>query len=159
MKRLRKVLLMVMLAAVSACDPAARQAAEEQKLLDTDAAFAAASVRNGTAAAFFQTMTTDAIQLPANDPAILGREDIRARLLALGPKRLDWTPKHAEVSRALDLGWTWGEWKLYADASRSTELGHGKYLNVWKRQPDRSWKLAADIGNEVAPPPAPATAE
>jgi ketosteroid isomerase-like protein len=132
MKRLRKVLLMVMLAAVSACDPAARQAAEEQKLLDTDAAFAAASVRNGTAAAFFQTMTTDAIQLPANDPAILGRED---------------------------LGWTWGEWKLYADASRSTELGHGKYLNVWKRQPDRSWKLAADIGNEVAPPPAPATAE
>jgi ketosteroid isomerase-like protein len=109
-------------------------------------------MRNGTAAAFFQTMTADAIQLPASDPAVQGREDIRARLLALGPNRLDWTPRHAEVARDLDMGWTWGEWKLYANASRSTELGHGKYLNVWKRQPHGSWKLAVDIGNEAAVP-------
>jgi ketosteroid isomerase-like protein len=24
----------------------------------------------------------------------------------------------------------------------------GKYLNVWKKQPDGSWKVLVDIGNE-----------
>jgi ketosteroid isomerase-like protein len=156
MSHIRKLALLALMLALSACDPAARQAAEAQKLLATDQAFAAASVRDGTAAAFFQTMTADALQLPASDEPVDGRENVRARLLALGVQRLDWTPRRAEVSRALDMGWTWGEWKLYTDASRSTELGHGKYLNVWKRQPDRGWKLVVDIGNEAAPPPVPA---
>lgn len=139
--------------ALGACDPAARQAAEAEKLLATDQAFATASVRDGAAAAFFQTMTPDALQLPAAAPAVLGRENVRARLLELGARRLDWVPRRAEVARSLDLGWTWGDWKLYADAGRGNELGHGKYLNVWKRQADGSWKLAVDIGNEAAAPP------
>lgn len=147
------VAAVVLAGGLAACDPAARQAAEAQKLLATDTAFAEASVRDGTAAAFFQTTTADALQLPANDPAVRGRDEIRSRLLALGTQRLDWTPRQAEVARGLDLGWTWGEWRLYADASRSTELSHGKYLNVWKRQPDGAWKLAVDIGNEASPPP------
>ena len=136
---------------------AATQAAEAQRLLQTDRAFAAASLEQGTAAAFFANMTEDALQLPANAAPVQGRKRIRDRLDSLGAQVLDWTPQHAEVSRALDLGWTWGEWRLYRSAASKEVIARGKYLNVWRRGADGAWKLAVDIGNQ-AEDPAPQSA-
>jgi ketosteroid isomerase-like protein len=31
--------------------------------------------------------------------------------------------------------------------------GSGNYVTIWRRQPDGSWKVAVDIGNQDAPPP------
>lgn len=136
---------------------AATQAAEAQRLLQTDRAFAAASLEQGTAAAFFANMTEDALQLPANAAPVQGRKRIRDRLDSLGAQVLDWTPQQAEVSRALDLGWTWGEWRLYRSAASKEVIARGKYLNVWRRGADGAWKLAVDIGNQ-AEDPAPQSA-
>ena len=140
---------------LAACsDPAAQQTAEALRLLKTDQAFAASSLDQGTAAAFYANMSEDALQLPANAPPVIGRKRVRDRLEALGAEVLDWTPQHAEVSRSLDLGWTWGEWRLYQSAASKNVIAHGKYLNVWKRGFDGVWKLAVDVGNqaEEAPP-------
>jgi ketosteroid isomerase-like protein len=131
---------------------AATQAAEARRLLQTDRTFAAASLEQGTAAAFFANMTEDAVQLPANAAPVQGRKRIRDRLDNLGAQVLDWTPQQAEVSRALDLGWTWGEWRLYRSAASKEVIARGKYLNVWKRGADGAWKLAADIGNQAEDP-------
>jgi len=128
------------------------QAAETQHLLQTDRSFAAASLEQGTAAAFFANMTEDALQLPANAAPVQGRKRVRDRLDSLGAQVLDWTPQQAEVSRALDLGWTWGEWRLYRSAASKEVIARGKYLNVWKRGADGAWKLAADIGNQAEDP-------
>lgn len=139
---------------------AATQAAEAQRLLQVDRAFAASSLDQGTAAAFFANMTEDALQLPANAVPVQGRKRIRDRLGNLGAQVLDWTPQQAEVSRSLDLGWTWGEWRLYRSAASKEVIARGKYLNVWKRGSDGVWKLAADIGNqleEVPPESAPSS--
>jgi ketosteroid isomerase-like protein len=136
--------------------PAADQQTEAARLLQADREFAAASVRQGAAAAFFSAMAEDAIELPADAPPE-GRAKVSAGLKALGPQVLDWTPQRAEVARSLDLGWTWGEWRLLDSAASGKALSHGKYLNIWKRQADGAWKLAVDIGNQAAPP-APAAA-
>jgi ketosteroid isomerase-like protein len=61
---------------------------------------------------------------------------------------LDWVPQLAEVSQAGDMGWTWGWYTTtYNDANGEQQTARGKYLNVWKKMPDGSWKVVADIGN------------
>jgi ketosteroid isomerase-like protein len=138
----------------AACSrPAATPETEAARLLQADRDFAAASVRDGAAPAFFSAMTSDAIGLPP-DGAVQNRDKISSGLQGMGTQVLDWTPQHAEVARSLDLGWTWGEWRLSDTSTSGRLLSHGKYLNIWKRQPSGTWKLAVDIGNEAAPNPA-----
>lgn len=138
-------------------DPAARQAAEAARLLAADRAIAAESLLHGSAAAYYAGMGEDALELPANAPPLQGRAKIRERLDALGAQALDWTPQRAEVSRGLDLGWTWGEWRLLRSAASGEVVARGKYLKVWHRGADGAWKLAADIANQAQQetPPAP----
>lgn len=133
-----------------------QQAAETARLLDADHALAAASMEQGSAAAFYAAMSEDALLLPAGADAVQGREQVRERLKGLGAEVLDWIPRKAEVSRGLDLGWTWGEWQLYDSAATKHLLAQGKYLRTWKRGGDGRWRLAADIANQppATPPPA-----
>ena len=44
------------------------------------------------------------------------------------------------------LGYTWGRYRVEAGDSIT---GRGRYLTVWRRQPDGSWKVDADIGSPV----------
>lgn len=44
-----------------------------------------------------------------------------------------------------------------AYSGKATVLGkpmndHGRYMNLWKRQPDGSWKIFRDISNSSVPP-------
>jgi ketosteroid isomerase-like protein len=147
-----------LLLALAACSGAKQQAAEAARLLDADHALARASMEQGSAAAFDAVISDDAVLLPANADPVQGREPIRTRLKGLGAEVLDWIPRRAEVSRSLDLGWTWGEWQLYDSATTKHLLAQGKYLRTWKRGGDGRWRLVADIGNqppEAPPPPAP----
>jgi ketosteroid isomerase-like protein len=152
--RLMPLFLFALLAACSGS--AAQQSAEAARLLAADRAVAADSLLHGTAAAFHASMSEDALELPANDAPVQGSGRIRDRLDGLGAQVLDWMPRRAEVSRSLDLGWTWGEWRLLRSAASGQVLARGKYLKVWKRGADGAWKLAADIANQAdpaAPPP------
>jgi ketosteroid isomerase-like protein len=144
---------------LTACGSAAeRQAAEAARLLETDRSLAVASMEQGSAAAFTAAMSEDALLLPAAAEPVQGREHIRKRLEGLGAQVLDWTPRRAVVSRSLDLGWTWGEWRLYDSATSKKLLAQGKYLRQWQRGGDGRWRLSADIANQPPenPPPLPA---
>jgi ketosteroid isomerase-like protein len=146
---------LVLLPLLAACqDRAAAQAAEAAKLLDADRAFAAASLGGGTAEAYYARADGESLQLPANAPPVRGSRPIRERFGALGLEVLDWTPRQAQVARSLDLGWTWGEWRLLESEASRRPLAQGKYLRVWRRGADGGWKLAADIGNQAEEPPA-----
>ena len=60
---------------------------------------------------------------------------------------LKWTPLRAEVSAAGDVGYTVGAY----EASMNGATEKGKYVSVWKKQPDGTWKVAEDIFNADAP--------
>jgi len=64
---------------------------------------------------------------------------------------LHWTPAKAEVGAAGDMGYTSGAYEL--NANGTTEKG--KYVTVWKKQGDGSWKIAEDIFNADASAQAP----
>jgi ketosteroid isomerase-like protein len=68
-------------------------------------------------------------------------------LLSNTTRRLVWEPGRAEVALGGDLGYTIGDYRVEATASPDSVLSRGKYLTVWRRQPDGSWKVEADIGS------------
>ena len=54
---------------------------------------------------------------------------------------LEWAPVAAEIAASGDLGCTVGR------ASVTALHSYSKYLTIWKRQADGSWKFVADGGN------------
>jgi len=144
--------LIIAALALAACAPSRGPDSEARDLLLEDQAFALTSVEKGAAAAFGEYLAADAIQLPERGDAIVGRTAITDNLAPLADYVLDWTPVGAEASDDASLGYTWGRYRLYRkDNPDAVQVG--KYLNVWRRSEDGSWRVVADIGNHepVAP--------
>jgi ketosteroid isomerase-like protein len=114
--------------------------AERQTLLDLDVAFSEASQARGAAQAFYEFMAPEGTLLQTGEPPIKGIETIRVRLAAGPQGTLIWKPVEADVSPSAAMGYTWGSYE-----SRSKTPGHkmsyGKYVNVWKKQKDGTWKV------------------
>lgn len=124
---------------------------EARRLLDADRAFAALSASTGTAKAFAAYIAADGMQLPAQGEPVRGVDAVVAGIRAEPPSRLLWTPRFAEVAVAGDMGWTWGDWQLFDPAAPDRPLASGRYVNVWRRQPDGGWKVRLDMGNVARP--------
>ena len=103
--------------------------------------------------------------LPEHAPAARGRAAIR-RLFERWFKpdlKINWTPDAVEAAQSGDLGFSSGSYEMsFKDASGRTVSDKGKYVVVWKRQSDGSWKVVRDISNSdlpSAPLPGSATRE
>lgn len=69
-----------------------------------------------------------------------------------GQSSISWHPTFAEVAGSLDLGYTIGEYSNTSrGASGAAVQRFGKYLTVWRRQPDGRWKFVIDGGNGSPP--------
>ena len=122
---------------------------EKDNLLKTDIEFSKTSVEKGAAEAFYLYLADDAVQLPAGLPPIVGREKIRESMSGSSKAVLKWEPVKAEVAKSGDLGYTWGNYEIsWQGEDGRTEKLYGKYLNIWKKQPDGTWKAVVDIGNQ-----------
>ncbi len=133
---------------------AAHAAPASESLLNADRALAALSKSKGFVAAFSKAMAPDARKLDAGSQPAIGREAIVA-LMSRYPKDLavEWTPAEAVVAESGELGFTWGRYVAsYRDEKGNLVKEHGKYLDVWRRQSDGSWRWIADIGNANAAP-------
>jgi len=96
----------------------------------------------------------DAAVLAPNAPIVEGREAIR-NLLASWFKpdlKISWTPDRVEGAESGDLGFSSGRYRMsFKDASGKTVSDKGKYVIVWKKQPDGRWKVVRDISNSDLP--------
>ena len=145
---LKTVFLVVIILLVGGCMNEIDLNEERTDLFNTDMEFAAKSEEFGPAEAFYLYMDNDGIQLTVNGDAVIGSMSIRDRMLSAGEYQLLWTPKKAEVSKSADMGWTWGTYTFKAKDENGANIQRkGKYLNVWKKQIDGTWKVIADIGN------------
>ena len=129
---------------------------ERENLIQTDKDFALLSVKSGAAVAFNQYLTDDASQLPAGKIPVHGRINIYDNMKANQDSyTLNWSPQYAEVSKSGELGYTWGTYTLtFTNDAGEEQKSYGKYLNIWKKQQDGSWKVSVDMGNE-SPDPEP----
>lgn len=119
------------------------------ELMATDRAFAEESVASNAAEAFRKYLAEDAIQMPTGGEPIVGRDKIYENMNRSAQNyTLNWSPERAEVAKSGDMGWTWGWYTMsYTDANGETRQSRGKYLNIWKKMPDGTWKVAVDMGN------------
>ncbi len=125
--------------------------AETRSLMSADEAFAALSAETNPKTAFAAYMAPDGMMLPrSSEGAIEGYESVIAVFGEDGDPgyTLLWQPQFAEVANSGDMGWTWGQYQVVIDGQ---VVDTGKYVNVWKKQPDGSWKVRMDIGNQRPP--------
>ncbi len=127
--------------------PQVRGRADPGELMHADSAFAAMSVAQGVKAAFLAYATEDAISFGGGAHISEGRQAIGASFDGFPSGAvLAWWPVAAAIAESGDLGCTVGE------ATIASLNHYSKYLTIWRRQRDGSWKFVADGGN-VRPAP------
>jgi len=148
----------------TSCDQAGKkdgQSEQQQEILQAraadEAAIRAASAAWSQAAAAkdldkaVSFYADDAMILPEKAPALKGNENIRknwAPLLALPGPGLSWQTSSLDVARSGELAYETGTYNFVTtdNEGKSTD-NKGKYLVIWKKQSDGSWKVAVDTDN------------
>ena len=131
------------------------QQAVRSAIEGTNAQFVAAANRGDTAAVA-ALYTADAVVLPPNAEMVRGRQGVKeffdALIQQMGVPRL--TLDTIQVDEVGDTACEVGAYTMKLQPSGGEPVSdNGKYVVVWKRQTDGSWKLAVDIWNTNAPLP------
>ena len=130
--------------------------AKAQYAIDTNyiAPFKAGKVEQ-----WLEIFDKDAIGLHNRMPAMEGKEGLRGfgRFVAQNLDVTAMSVKLTGIRQEGDLAYSWGTYRSSL-IMRSNGLpmpghsGEGKVFFVWKKQADKSWKIAADMGNDLPAP-------
>ncbi len=108
-------------------------------------------------------LADDAVFLGEGMPKITGRAAIRQAWMDMSKApgfSIGWVPEGAVVAQSGDLGYTFGSNEIGAnDAKGARVTTKGKYVTIWRKQADGSWRAVVDIGNGDAPPAPSAAAK
>lgn len=122
------------------------------QLMELEGKFAKA-VAEGGGKAFALWFTDDAVILNNGQPATVGQTAIAAQA-QWDPKvyQLTWIPEGGQMGPSNDMGFTWGHYEGHSKDKNGQPVAiSGRYMTVWKKMPDGSWKVAMDASaNEPA---------
>lgn len=97
----------------------------------------------------------DIVNMPPNGPAIEGRAGIEAFLRGFPPFK-DLKVEPLEIQGRGDLAYVRGRYSLVLVLPGEPERREvGKFIEIWRKQADGSWKLTRDISNSDLPATAP----
>jgi ketosteroid isomerase-like protein len=118
-------------------------------LFDLEAKFAR-DVAAGGGAAFAKWFAEDGVTLANGKAPVVGRAAIAATTTWTPQQyQLTWTPEGGRMSTAGDMGFTWGHYEGKSkDRDGTATTTSGRYMTIWKKQPDGSWKVLMDSSNE-----------
>jgi uncharacterized protein (TIGR02246 family) len=136
--------------------PPDTRAADERAVREADAAWSKAWAAKDLEGSL-SFVADDASVFLANAPIVTGKESIRkwaSELMANPGFAGSWQASKVEASRAGDLAYVVGTYQLTLnDAKAKPVTDRGKYLTVWKKQPDGTWKALVDTANSDLPVP------
>jgi uncharacterized protein (TIGR02246 family) len=154
-QRVKCVLLLAavvpLILALAGCQQPAPQAPDTRatdeatiRTAEADMAKAVAALDPVKAASFY---TDDVVGMSADSPVIEGRENMQKyfETWMKDKPEVSWTPVKVEVARSGDLAYSWGKGKVsMKDKKGKVTETTDKYVSVWKKQADGSWKIAID---------------
>ncbi len=145
MRRLYIVVLLFALAPMASAQTL-RRSSPILAMVETERDFAALSKEKGTTASFLAYIADDGILF--RPKAVKGKEWLTANPPPPSDKRpwLHWEPTFAFMSWAADMGYTYGPWEYRRDIKDAEPVAFGHFLTVWKKQQDKPWKFAVDLG-------------
>jgi ketosteroid isomerase-like protein len=121
-------------------------------LLELEGRFAQA-VAAGGGKAFAAWFAEDAVTLNNGKPAVMGAAAIASQA-QWDPKtyQLTWVPQGAQMGPSNDMGFTWGHYEGHSkDKNGEPVVISGRYLTVWKKLPNGTWKVAMDASADEPP--------
>jgi len=121
-------------------------------LYDLEARFAKDVLERG-GAGFADWFAEDGVALGNGAAPLVGRVAI-ARSANWSPQnyQLTWTPTDAMMGPSGDMGYTWGHFDGHSkDANGNPVTISGRYMTIWRRQPDGQWKVVLDAGANEPP--------
>jgi uncharacterized protein (TIGR02246 family) len=128
--------------------------AEAAKIKELDDAWLKA-FQAKDAAAHASFFAEDGSSYTSGRPKAVGREAIRKQAEEVFKSEVSssWETPTIVVSEAGDLAYALGTWEsVIQDAKGKRAKEVGKFLTVWKKQPDGNWKVLADSGSPDGPP-------
>jgi uncharacterized protein (TIGR02246 family) len=109
----------------------------------------AAATRDAERVASFYA--DDAVAYPPGEPLSKGREAAKkvwAAYFAEESFKISWKSAHAEVAESGELGFTSGPYEAsYNGPDGKPVQEKGKFLCIWRKQADGSWKATHDMWN------------
>lgn len=149
--------LLVITAAMllAACAPRVDTEAARAAILEADRQFSKATSERGLDG-FRSFLADEVTTLRPDSPVIRGKDPFVERWAALlaNPKmKITWEPELAEVSASGELGYTVGSYEITATNGLgiASTAGTGKYVTIWRKQADGSWKVVFDSGVQDTP--------
>lgn len=132
-------------------EPAIDLQAERGALMKADEAFFES---HENVDQFLKALAENAIFMPDKAPMARG-DSIRTtweQLISMPGFKLEWQATSAEAAEAGDMGFTIGTYELTVEENGTPMVTVGKYVTIWKKQPDGAWKVAVDCFNGDGPP-------
>ncbi len=121
-------------------------------LLDLEAKFAKdVAERGGTG--FAAWFADDGVVLSNGAAPLIGKVAIaKASAWKASDYQLAWTPTDAVMGPSGDMGYTWGHYEGKGkDANGNPVLTSGRYMTIWRKEKDGSWKVTLDAGATEPP--------
>jgi uncharacterized protein (TIGR02246 family) len=91
--------------------------------------------------------TDDVVGIATDAPVVHGKENMQRYfegMMAAKPV-ISWSPTKVEVARSGDLAYSWGTGEVVVKDAKGKDVKTTvKYVSVWKKQADGSWKIAVD---------------
>ena len=113
--------------------------------------------REGGSAAWVGWFAEDGRMVQPGVGLIQGHSAIAERMVGLDAPgvSLVWEPDYADIAQSGELGWTTGTFVSEGPApDGGVARTQGRYVSIWRRQPDGSWRVVMDLGNPTEPAPA-----
>ena len=123
---------------------------ERERVMDTSREWAAATA-TGDLERALAYWTDDAIVLPPDQPAVVGKAAIRAFVqsaASLPGFSITWQPELAVVSVDGDMAYMIERNQTtVADPTGALQTHFGKAVTIWRKQSDGAWRCVVDTWN------------
>ena len=102
--------------------------------------------------AWVEFYTPDAVILPPNGAAVTGPDAMKAWAEEF-PALADMSTSILEIDGQGDLAFVRGTYSMTFAGEGEPAVDTGKYIEIWRKQPDGSWRIVRDIFNSDLPLP------
>ena len=115
-------------------------------------------MKSGNPDGYLALVTDDAVLMPPDHPALVGKDAIRPWAQGFAQQFTMESYRPTDDELVVTDGWAFRRarmtWVLRPKAGGEALTQTGKFIIIYRQEPDGSWRIARDIFNLDAPAPA-----